>query len=60
MLIVKSGTLPGGQKAEMTCTNCGCVFIAEQKEFSFISDQRDGDFWRIQCPHSGCNTALYK
>lgn len=45
MRIIKEGKLPSKEK-EMTCPECGCVFMYERSDIH--SDQRDGDF--VICP----------
>lgn len=60
MKITKMGILPEDKEVEMQCKHCGCVFQALQKEFKFVPDQRDGNFWTITCPTENCNETLYK
>ena len=39
-----------------TCTACDCVFEFN-KEDAFLDQDRDGKFWRINCPH--CHHQFY-
>lgn len=49
MRIIKEGTIK--KEIEMTCPECGCVFVIEKKkdvEFDF----REGECW-VHCPTCG-------
>ena len=59
MKIIKEGVPPSKKTAEMTCSNCGCVFEAAKEEFTYQPD-RDGDFWKITCPTDFCRNTLFK
>lgn len=39
-----------------TCSMCDCVFEFN-KEDAYLSEDRDGKYWRINCPH--CNHQFY-
>lgn len=60
MKIIKKGIAPSKKTAEMTCSNCGCVFEATQEEFTHQTDQWDRDFWKIDCPTDDCHNTLFK
>lgn len=60
MKIIKPGVNPSKAVAEMLCNCCGCIFEAAKDEFTYVHDQRDGDFWEINCPVEFCNMTLYK
>ena len=59
MKIIKEGLLPSMKIAKMTCRSCGCVFEATKEEFTCQPD-RDGAFWKIDCPTDDCNNTLFK
>lgn len=50
MRIIKHGKPPGDQKHTLKCAGCGTKIEALTSELERVSDARDGDFWRIQCP----------
>jgi hypothetical protein len=50
MKIIKPGKKPEDKDYSGECHNCGCEFEFKAKEAEYISDQRDGDIYRIQCP----------
>lgn len=50
MKILKHGKPPGDQKHRETCDGCGTEIEFLTSEATRVSDPRDGDFWRIQCP----------
>ena len=58
--IIKEGVAPSKKTAEMTCSNCGCIFEAAKEEFAYQADQRGDDFWVIICPTDSCNKTLFK
>lgn len=53
MKIIQKGKVPS-TTLHCTCGHCGTVFECDQSEAQYQSDQRDGDYWRIKCPLSGC------
>lgn len=59
MKIIKEGNLPSERKFTATCSNCKCHFEFLAKEAEYRSDQRDGDFYEVKCPQSGCGRANY-
>lgn len=48
--IIKDGKLLENRKWEGTCTACGCIAEAQEKELKITSDQREGDFGETSCP----------
>lgn len=50
MKIVKHGKPPGNQKHKLKCPNCGTKIECLTSEMKRTTDQRDGDYWSIQCP----------
>ena len=48
--IIKRGTLPEEKKTEYTCNRCASVLGVARKDTTYVHDQRDGDFWKFQCP----------
>lgn len=57
--IIKLGVVPGDRQHETTCRNCDTQFRFKEAEARFQRDQRDGDFWEIDCPLCRINcTAL--
>jgi ribosomal protein S27E len=50
MRIIKHGKPDGDQKHKIKCQGCGTVIEALTSELTRVTDQRDGDFWKIPCP----------
>lgn len=50
MRIIKAGILPENKVITATCMYCKCVFEFSVKEAKHVSDQRDGDYYQIDCP----------
>ena len=50
MRIIERGTPPNEQPIEGRCRNCKTIFEFMQHEAKRISDQRDGDYWHLNCP----------
>ena len=50
MRIIKKGEVPGTKPVECRCGNCRTLFEFLPSEAQFISDQRDGDAYKIGCP----------
>ena len=53
MKIIRRGTLPTEKVYEGTCNHCDTVVEFQAKEAKLVSDQRDGDYYEIQCPVCG-------
>lgn len=56
MKIIKKGVIPENIDVEKTCRNCGTVFSAKKKEFTYVSYPREYAY-TISCPV--CNILLY-
>lgn len=50
MEIVRQGADPVKQHIEGECTRCRTVIKFLPVEARYVPDQRDGDFYSIQCP----------
>lgn len=50
MKIIKRGILPDEKDFRGTCSVCGTIAEAKQKELKVRSDQRDGDTASATCP----------
>lgn len=50
MRIIKEGRIPETVEHETTCRKCSTVFAWKITEAKYQIDQRDGDFYRINCP----------
>jgi RNase P subunit RPR2 len=57
MKILKLGKLADTAVHRFTCRECATVFEFERREAEYISDPRDGDCLKIDCP--GCKRAAY-
>lgn len=57
MKIITRGRVPEERTYRFECTHCRTVFEAIQRECQYISDQRDGDCMRYNCPV--CTRACY-
>jgi len=50
MRILKHGKPSGDQKHVATCQGCGTKIEFLTSEAQRVTDQMDGDYWRIKCP----------
>lgn len=50
MRIIKKGKLPKERKAILCCDKCKTKFECSVKEMKYRFDQRDGDFYEVNCP----------
>lgn len=50
MRIVKMGKPPGDEKFKCKCNGCGTVVEFLKGEAKYINDQRDGNYYEVQCP----------
>lgn len=50
MKILKHGTLPETKTYTSTCSHCHCHMEFTRAEAEYLSDQRDGDLLRVECP----------
>ena len=57
MEIISYGTLPSTLH-DATCSNCKTQFRFKESEAQMVSDPRDGNYWTIKCPLSGCNNIV--
>jgi ribosomal protein S27E len=48
--ILKQGMPPGERKFQVTCKSCRSELEFKASEAAYTNDQRDGEFWQIQCP----------
>jgi hypothetical protein len=48
--IIHRGEDPATQPVLAQCSRCGTQIEFMPSEAQFVSDQRDGDFYRIGCP----------
>lgn len=50
MKIIKKGLVPEELPVQVTCNHCRSILEFLITEARFTSDQRDGDFYTINCP----------
>lgn len=50
MRIIEKGEVPGTKPIECRCQKCKTLFEFLPFEAQFVSDQRDGDAYKIACP----------
>lgn len=50
MRIIQQGTNPASRPLTGSCNHCDTVIEFLPFEAKFHSDQRDGDFYSIECP----------
>lgn len=50
MKIIERGTPPSEKPIEGRCSNCRTIFEFMQNEAKLICDQRDGNYWHLNCP----------
>lgn len=55
--ILVKGTIPEEQWYKGTCGHCHTEFAFQRKEAKYSSDQRDGDYFSIDCPL--CSKPVY-
>lgn len=58
MKVIKQGTDPSTQPIHATCSNCKTEVEFLPHEARYSSDQRDGDFYSVDCPT--CNRTITK
>lgn len=58
MKIIQRGTDPKSTPIRATCNNCQTVFEFHPIEAKYSYDQREGDFYSIDCPV--CNKTVTK
>ncbi len=49
--IIKQGVNPADRLYVAECLYCGTVFSFTAAEAQHVTDQRDGDYLKIRCPH---------
>lgn len=57
MKIIQDGIIPENIPRRTSCDKCKCVFEYTIAEVEYISDQRDGDCYKLNCPF--CQKTLY-
>ena len=50
MRVIKSGKRPKDKLKKMKCIECKTVFQFRMSEAESVLDDRDGDYYRINCP----------
>lgn len=50
MRVIKQGVNPATVQLRGTCNNCRTEVEFSPIEAKFSSDQRDGDFYTVECP----------
>ena len=55
--IIQPGQLKSSDRTT-TCVGCGCIFSFNVRDAELITDFRDGDYYQILCPHTGCNQVV--
>ena len=51
--IIKRGNIPGAAVHVLTCRNCKTEFQFSQSDAEMVTDWRDGDYLKINCPVCG-------
>lgn len=56
--IIVQGDKEKGEKyfkriKRFTCDVCGCVFEADKDSYEYYADQRDGSWYKMNCPCCG-------
>jgi len=61
MKILTHGKLNRGFEGEWECHRCGCRWEMDAHDMppQFHSDQRDGDFFQMDCPNCKQTTTRY-
>jgi hypothetical protein len=57
MKIIERGVIPAEREWKFLCVNCRTRFECQENEGEYITDQRDGDTVRVECPV--CNRDCY-
>lgn len=58
MKIIRKGVIPSEKEHECMCSKCKSIFTFTEREAQLRSDQRDGDFFELNCPV--CGNKIYK
>lgn len=51
---------PKKQEKECTCSKCSSVLLVAKEDTTYVSDQRDGDFWSYVCPVCYVGNFIYR
>jgi Zn finger protein HypA/HybF involved in hydrogenase expression len=58
MKIIQKGNLDFVNKPlKFSCKNCYTIFEANNREYEYCGDQREGDNWKCKCPL--CHKTVY-
>ena len=57
MKIIKHG-VKDSANIRFTCNGCECIFECRRDEATLVPDNRDGDFYIIDCPDCGKSATL--
>lgn len=58
--IIKPGRLPQAQPMRFECTNCHCEFSATAMDATEVDDQREGNYYVVDCPTCKRPVTRYK
>jgi hypothetical protein len=47
----------GDKPLKFSCKNCYTIFEANNREYEYCGDQREGDNWKCECPL--CHKMVY-
>ena len=59
MKIIKAGEIPQKREYTVSCRSCGTIFSFLAEEATLHSSQRDGAFFKINCPLRDCGSTVY-
>lgn len=57
--IIKPGKTPADEpKMRATCNSCKCEFSFQAVDAALVSDQREGDYYQLNCPNNTCGAIV--
>ena len=59
MKVIKKGNPKKDTIMTGECRDCECIIECKRHEAKYTADQRDGDFYTVECPTEGCGQLIY-
>lgn len=57
--VTKPGKLPAFDLMRGTCSHCKAEVECNRGDAEMLSDQRDGDAYKVRCPTQGCGHEIW-
>lgn len=58
MRIIKQGVAPSEREYQVTCSSCKTIFAFYMNSVKTRSDQREGTWYEVTCPHKPCSKTV--